>query len=215
MSSLSWDHNAYYHPMLLRELPARSDRILDVGCGTGEFAVQLAERADHVDAIDRSADMIRAARARVPDNVTCIQTDLLRGRVPFEHYDAITSISALHHMVLARALPRLSSALRPGGVLVATALPRPDLPRELPIELAALVATSARGLVLAGARPRRSQADDRGSALMPMLDPRLTTREVRSEASVLLPGATVRRLLFWRYLLVWHKPGRPALAEPT
>jgi len=207
MSLLSWDHNAYYQPLLLQELPARCERILDVGCGTGGFAVQLAERADHVDALDRSPEMIRAARARVPANVTCIETDLLRGRVPAEHYDAITSISALHHMVLAEALPRLSAALRPGGVLVATALPRTELPRDLPIEVAAGILQNVRGLVLAGARLIRGEGlraepdDDQ----MPVVDPRLTIREVRSEASVLLPGARVRRLLFWRYLLIWHK----------
>jgi 2-polyprenyl-3-methyl-5-hydroxy-6-metoxy-1,4-benzoquinol methylase len=208
MSLLSWDHNAYYQPLLLRKLPLHCERILDVGCGTGEFAVQLAELADHVDALDRSPEMIRAARARVPANVTCIETDLLRGRVPDERYDAITSISALHHLPLAEALPRLSAALRPGGVLVATALPRTDLPRELPIELAALLAQGVRGLALAGGRlvrgePLRSEYDH---PEMPILGPSLTTREVRREAEALLPGAQVRRLLFWRYLLVWRKP---------
>jgi 2-polyprenyl-3-methyl-5-hydroxy-6-metoxy-1,4-benzoquinol methylase len=208
MSLLSWDHNAYYQPLLLRELPARCERILDVGCGTGGFAAQLAEQADQVDALDRSAEMIRAARARVPANVTCIEADLLRRRVPAEHYDAITSISALHHMVLAEALPRLSQALRPGGVLVATALPRTDLPRDLPIELAAVIMHNARGLVLAGARLIRGEGlhPDSDEVAMPIREPQLTTREVRGEASALLPGARVRRLVFRRYLLIWHKP---------
>ena len=207
MSFLSWDHNAYYQPLLLQELPERCERILDVGCGAGAFAVRLAERADHVDALDRSPEMIRAARARVPANVTCIEADLLRRRVPTEHYDAITSISVLHHLALSEALPRLSAALRPGGVLVATALPRTELPRELPIELAALVVQNARGLVLAGARlirGERAPAAD-SAAAMPIAEPSLTTREVRSEASALLPGSRVRRLLLWRYLLVWRK----------
>jgi hypothetical protein len=29
---------------------------------------------------------------------------------------------------------------------------------------------------------------------------------VRQQASALLPGAHVRRLIFWRYLLLWQKP---------
>ncbi|HST85613.1 MAG TPA: methyltransferase domain-containing protein [Kineosporiaceae bacterium] len=207
MNFLSWNHNTYYQPLLLRELPPRCERILDVGCGTGEFAVQLAEQAEHVDALDRSPEMIRAARARVPANVTCIEADLLRRRVPLEHYDAITSISALHHLVLAEALPRLSAALRPGGVLVATALPRTDLPRELPLELAAVVMHNVRGLVLAGARAIHGESVpvDAAAGQMPIAEPRLTTREVRREAAAALPGSRVRRLLFWRYLLVWHK----------
>jgi hypothetical protein len=38
-------------------------------------------------------------------------------------------------------------------------------------------------------------------------DPALTVREVRRRAAAVLPGARVRRLLFWRYLLVWQRPG--------
>ena len=41
---------------------------------------------------------------------------------------------------------------------------------------------------------------------MPVAEAALTTREVRIQAAGLLPGARVRRLLFWRYLLTWRKP---------
>ena len=44
-------------------------------------------------------------------------------------------------------------------------------------------------------------------AVMPVvLNPSLTTRQVRAQASLLLPGAQVRQLVFWRYLLLWQKP---------
>jgi hypothetical protein len=39
-----------------------------------------------------------------------------------------------------------------------------------------------------------------------VMNPPLTTREVADVASAVLPGVRVRRLLFWRYLLVWQKP---------
>jgi len=42
---------------------------------------------------------------------------------------------------------------------------------------------------------------------MPVADPVLSTREVRAVSKDLLPGAQVRRLLLWRYLLTWRKPG--------
>lgn len=65
MIGLAWDHNAYHHERLLRALPRRCERVLDVGCGTGEFAARLAARADRVDALDRSADIIgNAPRCR-------------------------------------------------------------------------------------------------------------------------------------------------------
>jgi hypothetical protein len=41
---------------------------------------------------------------------------------------------------------------------------------------------------------------------MPVADGALTTREVRAQVVGVLPGASVRRLLLWRYLLTWRKP---------
>ncbi len=51
-------------------------------------------------------------------------------------------------------------------------------------------------------------AKEPSRAYMPVvLDPPLTTHQVATQAAGLLPGVRVRRLTFWRYLLVWHKPG--------
>ena len=46
-----------------------------------------------------------------------------------------------------------------------------------------------------------------GGPDMPMMDAAETLPQLRAEAAVLLPGATIRRLLFWRYLLVYTEPG--------
>jgi SAM-dependent methyltransferase len=98
--NLAWDHNSYYHERLLRALPARCGRVLDVGCGAGGFAARLADRADRVDALDRSPVMIAEARRIVPANVTCLLGDAATADLPGRAYDAVTSISALHHMDL-------------------------------------------------------------------------------------------------------------------
>ncbi len=74
---LDWDHNAFYHRLLLRQLPARSRRVLDVGCGPGSFASTLARRSDHVDALDRSPAMIAIAAKSTPSNVECILGDVM------------------------------------------------------------------------------------------------------------------------------------------
>jgi len=208
---LAWDHNAYYQRVLLRQLPPRCGRVLDVGCGAGAFAARLAERAGHVDAIDKSATMIEAARRRAPANVTCSLADVMELPLPADHYDAIVSITALHHVPLADALRRLAPALRPGGVLAAVVLPRLDLPREAPTEIVAAAANRAFGAAFAALRAAGSGGwyglDPVNAAMPVVLDPPLTTRRAREVAAATLPGGRVRRLVFWRYLLLWRRPG--------
>jgi SAM-dependent methyltransferase len=83
---LDWNHNAYYHSLLLRHLPAGSRRVLDVGCSAGMFAGELAERVQTVDAIDRSPEMIERAQANAPVNVRCILGDVASVRLPSEQW---------------------------------------------------------------------------------------------------------------------------------
>jgi SAM-dependent methyltransferase len=211
--NLAWDHNSYYHERLLRALPARCGRVLDVGCGAGEFASRLAERADQVDALDRSPVMIAEARQKVPANVTCLLGDAATADLPIAAYDAVTSISALHHMDLPVVLPRLAAALRPGGLLIAVSLHRLEIPRGLPAEAVSVLGNNARRTVLlclpAGRQSRREMYRRHAARpQMPIMNPKLTLREVRAEARTALPGSGVRWLVHWRYELTWRKPDR-------
>jgi hypothetical protein len=103
--------------------------------------------------------MIEAARRVVPANVSCRQGDVAEMTLPAGAYDAITSISALHHLSLPIVLPRLAQALRPGGILIGISHHRLDLPRDLPFEAVTVLANVSRGSALftlpAGRRYRR------------------------------------------------------------
>ena len=209
MRLTAWDHNRWYHRLLIREVPAGAERVLDVGCGAGTLVRRLAADVPHVEGLDRSPRMIEQAAKSAPPNVRLHLADALAADLPAGGYDAVLSSSFLHHVPLAQALPRMAGWLRPGGVLAAVALPRIDLPRELPVEVAAVAAHLGLGLTfsavgaLTGRRP--FQHEDTHEEI-PVTDAVRTVREVRREAAAVLPGARVRRLLLWRYLLTWTKP---------
>jgi SAM-dependent methyltransferase len=209
MGRTDWDHNAWYHRVLLRRIPAGAQRVLDVGCGAGTLARRLATVVPHVDGVDRSPEMLAEARRRAPANVDLHLADVMSADLPDGAYDAVVSSSVLHHLPLADALPRMAGWLRPGGVLAAVALPRIDLPRELAVELAATTVHHGLGLAFAALRPVTGAGlfrHDPSHEVMPIAEPTLTVREVRRRAAVVLPGVRVRRLVLWRYLLTWRKP---------
>jgi len=205
---LPWDHNAYYDRLLLETVPRGAARVLEVGCGAGRLARQIAARAKQVDAIDRDAAVIALARSTAPDNVKYVLGDVMDYPLATESYDAVVSMAALHHLPLRPALQRFAIALRPGGVLAAISHRRRELPRELPVELAASAWHHLLGLqlTLSGYRRHPELRHDAHHAQMPVRDPQLNTRQVREQASTVLPDVSVRRLLLWRYLLVWRKP---------
>ena len=92
--------------------------------------------------------MIAEARRIVPANVTCLLGDAATADLPAGAYDAVTSISALHHMDLPAVLPRLAAALRPGGLLIAVSHHRLEIPRGLPAEAVSVFGNNARRAVL-------------------------------------------------------------------
>ena len=202
--SLWWDHNAHYHRWLMRQLPPRPVRVLDVGCGSGRLACAMSARADHVDGVDRSPQMLEQARSRCPGvvNLTWLEGDLLDRAVQLHGsgYDVITAVWRLHHMPLQPALQRLAELLRPGGIFIVVGHYRPATAGDRALELIRLPANAAVGAALA-LRGRAGKPDDEG---MPVLPPSSTFVHVRAAATALLPGATVRRCLYWRFLLTWR-----------
>jgi ubiquinone/menaquinone biosynthesis C-methylase UbiE len=117
----SWEarHYALIHDLLDR-MPTPCRAALDVGCGLGAVTSQLAERAEHVLAIDISPEMIRVAHERFRDQpaVEFQVADLLAWEIPLEGFDWIVSKTALHHMPLGAGLEKMKVGLRAGGALL-------------------------------------------------------------------------------------------------
>ena len=102
------------------------DTLLDVGCGTGSVAIELAAHVEHVHAFDLSEEMIRIGREKAAaagvTNVTFhvgAVEDL--SRFAPETFDMICAMNLLH-LVEDRpaALATFFNLLKPGGHLVET-----------------------------------------------------------------------------------------------
>lgn len=54
-----WDHNRRYSNLMLKEIGYNTlNKVLDIGCGTGEFTKKVAVKAKSVMGIDISPQMI-------------------------------------------------------------------------------------------------------------------------------------------------------------
>ena len=79
--------------------------MLDAGCGAGLLAAKLGRRVPHVDAVDRDVGMVQRARLATTPGVVVRRADLLIDPLPEAAYDAVVSLSALHHLPSRAALP--------------------------------------------------------------------------------------------------------------
>jgi SAM-dependent methyltransferase len=199
-----FNHNDHYHPLLLRQVPAGATRALDVGCGTGRFARRLAGHGLTVDAIDADPAVIEAATAIPAPNVRFRHADITTEPLPFRRYDFISCLSSIHHVPF-DTVARLRDALAPGGVLAVLGCYREQWPADAPVVLAAIPANAAARLTVATLE-RTGLRTAPGTVRAPVRNPAMTLTEVVRAAAGLLPGCTVRRLLFWRYLLVYTSP---------
>lgn len=98
--------------------------LVDLGAGTGEFAVAAARFCKRVVAVDVSPAMLGAIRDRVADsraaNVEVVQAGFLTYQHRGRPADFVFSKNALHHLPdfwKVVALGRIAGVLRPGGVL--------------------------------------------------------------------------------------------------
>ena len=97
--------------------------VVDIGCGEGYLALEMARWARRVVGIDRSADVLERARAlaarRHIRNVTWKKGDLIRLPLRDRSVDVALFSQSLHHTDdTAGAIAEAARVLRPGGRLL-------------------------------------------------------------------------------------------------
>jgi len=201
-----WTTNNHYHDSLLRHVPATCQNALEIGCGTGAFARRLAERSEQVVALDLSTEMVRVARTRSSrlHNIEFQVGDAMTWNFPRSHFDFVCSIATLHHLNQRELLLKIKDALKPRGVLVVVDLVQSSGLGERMLDVIGLGVSGSLRLLHNGRlkppREVRKAWEQHGKH-----DSYSTISQIRALAHEILPGTSVSRCLFWRYLLVYQK----------
>ena len=93
-------------------------RVLELGCGTGEFTRRVAPAGARLVALDLSGDLLAKARAKVGGAARFVRANA--HLLPFADaaFDVVYGCSILHHLDVEVALREVRRILRPGGRLV-------------------------------------------------------------------------------------------------
>ncbi|MFB4419568.1 class I SAM-dependent methyltransferase [Streptomyces sp. QL37] len=197
-----WDHNAHYHRWILRRLPRRFNRALDVGSGSGVLAGLLASRAGAVDGIDIDPTIVDRARELTDPAAPVSFTvgDALKD-VPPAPYDVITCVATIHHMPFSDALACFRRRLASGGTLIVVGVYRPQARSDHLIDAVAVPAN----VTMAWIKNKGRKAPRPASMTASTRPATMTFADIVRDARQALPGARLHRRLFWRYTLVWHR----------
>ena len=104
-------------------LPSGSS-ILEIGAGTGRFAIAAASAGHIVSAVDISPMMLRyiARRATLLGlSIDCVHAGFLEFPDAPDQYDAVVSCAAMHHLPdiwKTVAVERIAKVLKPGGQFI-------------------------------------------------------------------------------------------------
>ena len=126
--------------LLADRLEASSRRVLDVGCGTGSYALALAELGCQVVGIDFAGGMLARARAKARQNPTArvtFQTADFDRRLPFPAHSFAGAIAVAVLQCTAdpqRFLHEIRRVLSPAGLFLLVAIDssrRPEAKKKL------------------------------------------------------------------------------------
>ena len=144
---LSYGQDRRWKRRLAACVPVGSAHALDLACGTGDIAFELASRGARVTALDITPRMLqlaqqRAMLSRAP--VSFVAGDMSALPFPDACFDVVSTGYGLRNVpVVPQALAEIARVLRAGGVLVSLDFNRPRNPVVRAVYLAYLTVTGA------------------------------------------------------------------------
>lgn len=109
---------------LLESAAHCGSRVLELGSGEGNLALDLARRKLHVDGIEISAERVKRARQnsraqKLNRRVRFLVKDLNTVTLPKQRYSCVVAHDVLHHILnLDHLLDEVKKTLRPGGLVL-------------------------------------------------------------------------------------------------
>lgn len=189
-----WNHNAAYHPWLIDIAARHRGHVLDVGCGDGLLAQRLAPVSRSVTAIDPDADAVqRAAHRLAAHEHVGVSHEAFETFTPGSKFDLITFVASLHHMDLRASLVKARELLTPSGQIAVVGCVANKSVRDWVWAV----------ICVPPARFGSWWHSETCNVGVVVTEPREGLDEIRRIASDVLPGASVRRALYYRYLLRW------------
>ncbi len=113
-----------------RSYLSATDRVLEVGCGTGSTALLLASDVSQIIASDISSNMIDIANRKAHEgnvsNVQFVAEDILGSAIGNGPYDVVLAFNLLHLIEdTEAALKRVHGLLKPGGIFISKTVCKP------------------------------------------------------------------------------------------
>ena len=209
-----WSHNDAYTPLVVlaarRVRRAGGTSALDIGCGTGNLVTRLAHKLPQVTGLEadhRTANLTAAATAHLPtvriEHAHFPQPEARR-------FDLVSMVAVLHHMPLNDGLRAARQSVAPGGRLIVIGAYR-EAPSDWPLSLLSLALNPLIGMIL---HPR-SNGRIPQHMTAPTTSPTDTYRDIASAFRAELPGVSIHRAIFWRYVASWRAPATATTLSTT
>ena len=171
---------------------------LDIGCGTGSLLRLLAPMFGEVIGVeaDSATAALAAAAVRPWSTATVVNA---RFQPDARRYDLVSMVAVLHHFPLIQGIAAARASVAPGGRLVIVGVYREE-PSDALHSMVSVVLNPIIGILR---HPRRA-TELPPNMTAPTVRVTDSYREIRRALRAELPGVTVRRSLFWRYVAIWH-----------
>ena len=102
---------------------SQEDRILEIGCGTGNATIPLAGYVKKITAIDTSREMLDKAKEKMEksgkSNIQFLKKDIMELEEKAGSYDAVAAYNVLLYMKNQdEVLKKIHDLLKPGGIFI-------------------------------------------------------------------------------------------------